>query len=516
MKLIENEKLMSEWNYDKNKGLNIEDFTMGSNKIVWWNCPDCGSEYDMDINRRNRGSNCPYCAGKRVNHTNSLASLRPDLLKYWDYNKNKKSPHDYALKSGKKVWLICDKGHGYSQEIRSFTKGSQCPYCIGHKVCEDNCLATINPELSKEWNHEKNGSLTPHDVTSNSNKKVWWKCGKCNSEWKTSVGNRNYSEQGCPYCTGQRVNDTNSFASICPDLITYWDYNKNKKSPNEYTSASGVKVWWVCDNGHNFKTEIANMTYGYKCPVCNSLGHLYPELIKEWHPTKNGKLTPYDIAGSSGRKIWWQCENGHEWDTAVNHRTGKLKSGCPYCKGKKADLKNNLLAINPTLASEWYYELNDSIPNEHLPFSNKKVWWECKECKNIWKSNISDRSLGSGCPICNETKGEKRVRKWLEENKLIFTAQMEFKGLIGIGGGNLSYDFYLPNQNLLIEYQGVFHDGSGGEYTQINLETQQEHDKRKREYAKLHNINLLEIWYYDYENIEKILENKFKSFSCNR
>jgi hypothetical protein len=114
--------------------------------------------------------------------------------------------------------------------------------------------------------------------------------------------------------------------------------------------------------------------------------------------------------------------------------------------------------------------------------------------------------MNSGCPVCNESKGERKIRKWLEDNTKEYISQKEFNGLIGIGGGNLSYDFYLPSNNLLIEFQGQFHDGLS-DYTKINLERQKEHDNRKLEYAKTYNIKLLEIWYWDYENIEQILEN---------
>lgn len=67
--------------------------------------------------------------------------------------------------------------------------------------------------------------------------------------------------------------------------------------------------------------------------------------------------------------------------------------------------------------------------------------------------------------------------------------------------------------DLLIEYQGNFHDGSsfvGDFFTKERLEIQKEHDKRKRKYAKEHNIKLLEIWYWDFDNIEKILNNNIK------
>ena len=82
--------------------------------------------------------------------------------------------------------------------------------------------------------------------------------------------------------------------------------------------------------------------------------------------------------------------------------------------------------------------------------------------------------------------------------------------MIGVNGGLLSYDFYLPNHNIFIEYQGRQH----GEYitglhkTYKEFEIQQEHDKRKREYAKDNNIKLLEIWHHDFDNIEEILERE--------
>ena len=85
--------------------------------------------------------------------------------------------------------------------------------------------------------------------------------------------------------------------------------------------------------------------------------------------------------------------------------------------------------------------------------------------------------------------------------------------MFGVGGRKLRYDFYLPDFDLLIEYQGNFHDGSsfvGDFFTKERLEIQQEHDERKRKYAKKHNIKLLEIWYWDFDNIEKILNNNIK------
>ena len=116
------------------------------------------------------------------------------------------------------------------------------------------------------------------------------------------------------------------------------------------------------------------------------------------------------------------------------------------------------------------------------------------------------------CPFCDyASKGEQRIIDYLDsfmKNQYVY--QKSYDGLIGIGGGLLSYDFYLPQYNLLIEYQGEFHDGTASQQTLEEFEIQKEHDQRKREYAKSHSIDLLEIWYWDFDNIEDILYNYLK------
>ena len=89
--------------------------------------------------------------------------------------------------------------------------------------------------------------------------------------------------------------------------------------------------------------------------------------------------------------------------------------------------------------------------------------------------------------------------------------QHKYDNLRGVNNGLLSYDFYLEQYNLLIEYQGQYHDGTARNQTKEQFEIQQEHDRRKKEYTKSHNIELLEIWYWDFDNIETILNNKLNN-----
>ena len=117
----------------------------------------------------------------------SLSIENPELAKEWHPTKNGKlTPNDVTPGSGRKVWWICNKGHEWMALIGDRSNGNNCPYCSGHRVCKDNCLATLNPKLSQEWHPTKNGKLTPNDVMAGSIKKVWWICNK-GHEWEAKI-----------------------------------------------------------------------------------------------------------------------------------------------------------------------------------------------------------------------------------------------------------------------------------------------------------------------------------------
>jgi len=286
-----------------------------------------------------------------------------------------------------------------------------------------------------------------------------------------------------------------------------------------------TKLKWQCFNencGETFEATWDNIYHNHGCGVCNSkqvglsncLATLNPELASEWHPTLNGDLTSYDVTSSSNKDVWWQCLDKpyHIWKTNINNRNIRGDK-CPYCSGKLPSKDYNLLIINPKLCEEWDYNKNKNKPEEFLPVSKYEVWWKCNECGHEWETSIRNRK-NRGCPECNKSKGEKRCRRVFDLKNIYYIPQKEFDGLLGLGGGNLSYDFYLPKYNLLIEYQGEQHEkpidfkGNGEKHAIEQFEKQVEHDRRKREYAQNNNIKLLEIWYWDFDNIETILNKE--------
>jgi uncharacterized Zn-finger protein len=148
----------------------------------------------------------------------------------------------------------------------------------------ENSLSYCFPEIASEWHPTKNGNMNPERISKGSTKTVWW-LGKCGHAWQMRVSERTrktriamngktIKAQGCPYCSGKRI------------LVGF-----------------------------------------------NDLKSQFPDIASEWHPEKNGTLTPETVFAKSGKNVWWKCQNGHEWPAKIYART--KETSCPYCSGKK-------------------------------------------------------------------------------------------------------------------------------------------------------------------------------------
>ena len=310
--------------------------------------------------------------------SHSLATENYALAKEWHPTMNGKlSPYNVRAGSGKKVWWLCSKGHSYQAVIACRNNGGGCPYCSNKKVLKGyNDLATVNPELVKEWHPIKNGDLKPTDVTCGSGKKVWW-LGRCGHEWEAVICDR-HAGNGCPYCINKKVLQRyNDLSTIRPDLAKEWHPTKNGDlKSTDVTCGSGKKVWWLCSKGHSYQAVIVFRNNGHGCPYCankkvlkgyNDLATLRPDLAKEWHPTKNGDLKPTDVTNGSNKKVWWLLRYDVPYDYPVEHLRGKHfdfeweavisnrnnGNGCPFLSGRAVWKGfNDLVTVNPELAKQ--------------------------------------------------------------------------------------------------------------------------------------------------------------------
>ena len=343
----------------------------------------------------------------------SLAETAPEISLQWDYKKNEPAtPESVTGQSKSKAWWLCPKGHSFSASIKSrVNRKSGCPVCANRLIVPGfNDLESLEPQTSLEWHPTKNGELLPRHVSRGSEKKVWWKCAK-GHEWETSPNHRTSERTGCPFCSNKRVlSGFNDLQTSHPTVAADWDWDKNEiETPKTVNGGSHRRVWWKCKFGHSWQAGIVRRTReDTGCPVCsnnvvlegaNDIASTNPELIPEWDFELNGTLYPKTLGSGSGTRVWWRCSLGHSWRTSPSKRISG--QGCPVCIGKKVQVGfNDLLTTNPELASEWNFERNLPLEVTSVTaMANKFAWWMCIE-GHEWKSLISNRSGGRGCPKC--------------------------------------------------------------------------------------------------------------------
>ncbi len=287
-----------------------------------------------------------------------LSSTHPELAAQWHPTKNGPwKPTEFSFGSAEKVWWKCPRGDDHVWLRAIFRRTSStgkfyaCPFCEGYKVSKTNSLATLFPQVAKEWHPTKNGKLTPQEVGAKSTKRVWWKCPKGSDHvWQAHIDIRTRVKHNCPFCSGHMVSKTNSLASK------------------------------------------------------------FPHIADQWHKTKNGTLKPNMVTAFSKKRVWWQCSiaNDHVWQTVIESRTFD-NTECPFCKNKRPSKKHCLTVVNPGLAAEWHEILNGELtPSLVTPNSNKRAWWRCKNNENhVWKTSINNRNAGgTSCPYCS---GKRRI-----------------------------------------------------------------------------------------------------------
>lgn len=362
-------------------------------------------------------------------------------------------------------------------------------------------------EIAKYWDHQKNNDVDFTKFTHGSNIKFWFKCPDgYDHEWFTKI-NKITLGSYCPFCIGRRVCYSNSVAGVNPEVAKEWHPYKNNKNASEVVAGSSYRAWWVCKYGHEWKAPIVQRAiHNTKCPYCcnqkvsieNSLAVKFPHLVKEWNYKRNIYL-PSEVAPNSNKKVWWQCLKfaDHEWETAVSNRVkGK---GCSYCSSKFVCHSNCLATKCPELVLEWH-EKNDITPDKITSGTGLVVWWRCiNNKKHEWQARVDQRSgpRKNGCPLCCESRGEKRVVTVLKEIYPNFKRQYTTNKCKNIF--KLRFDFaLLKNDSIiaLIEYNGIQHYIPVAEFGgDKGLAAVQKNDNIKKEYCSNNGIPFLIIDY---------------------
>ena len=305
---------------------------------------------------------------------------------------------------------------------------------------------------------------------------------------------------GCPTC--RKLNSKNRKTKTHEQFIDEMKkVNDTIKIVGQYTGAKNSIDCECLVCGHKWTGTPTNLLRNHGCPNCYNTSKIKPkEEVYDFIEKEMLYVLLLDDFTLRIDEIKAYCTLcNYEWITTPSElMQGK---GCYYC-GKKST--GEKLRFTNEQFLEKLKEINPYIqPLEEYKTSRDRLLVKCLICGYEWNPKPNSLFNGHGCPNCSSSVGERQISIWLDNYRIKYEPQKKYPDLLGTGNGLLSYDFYLPKYNLLIEYQGMQHfkpiDMFGGEK---QFKIQQEHDKRKREYAKLHKINLLEIKYNESVNVK--------------
>lgn len=271
-----------------------------------------------------------------------------------------------------------------------------------------------------------------------------------------------------------------------------------------------VKIRHNCDKCNNYEFEVDWSHFSSHktgCPYCN-VGKQHNDIVSEILGIAKEEYSLLSKCERNTKKALFR----HNSERCGNHEfymrpySFIYGSRCPKCavlnrKSSLEDVKNEIINITSgeyIMIGDEYVSCKEKIKLLHV---------DCGMEFYMSRNDFVYRSRR--CPYCSVSKGENIIKEYLVKNNVDFEIQKKFDDLFGTGGGKLSYDFYLPKHNILIEFQGRQHyipiDRFGG---QDQLEKQRIHDELKMEYAKNNKIELLEIPHWEFDNIENILLEK--------
>lgn len=469
----------------KEKNPNIEivgDYTNAKGKVEC-KCKKCQWVWFPTADRILRGAGCPKCA-IRLNtihrtktteqYRNELMEKKIQIIPIDDYkNANTKMKHQCLI--CKFVWSATPSS------ILSNNAG--CPNCAVNKnsISKETFLQKLNeshPEI-----------LLFSDFTRASNR-MDFLCTVCGNIFNAIGHNAIVQKQCCPYCY------VNSCKMTKDEFISKF-YNRNDEITVIGEFIDSLTPIDVSCNRCNYIWAVVPR-FGVRgdigCPKCAYEDRKITfELFKSRCDEKKFNLTFPNGYNGYMELITAKCNIcNYQWETIPAQILNSVY-GCPKCGHRMSGVG---LRLSPIVYENRIELINNEI--ELLtPYikSNEKVTARCKKCDHIW--NVVAASLyRSGCPRCKSYHGEIQIANYLDAHNISYTTQKKYDDLLGIKGKMLSYDFFLCQYNLLVEYQGKQHyvpiKYFGGEN---QFKIQQEHDCRKRKYAISHNINLLEIRY---------------------
>lgn len=261
-----------------------------------------------------------------------------------------------------------------------------------------------------------------------------------------------------------------------------------------------IEITVVCPKGHKSTVIYGNFKKSKNgCKYCyGNVKYLYED-VKQYIESFGYKLISTEYK-SNKNNLETICPYGHKWTTTFN----RFKNGtrCCYCEN---NVPLDIEYIRKELSKENYELLSTEYKNNHTPLIIK-----CPQGRITNGTTWNNFQNGTRCSRCNNSKGEEKIEKWLKDNNIEYNSQFWFDDCKGKRRG-LPFDFYLSEYNICIEYDGKQHYKLDCfNYTLLDLMNRKYLDNIKTKYCEDNNIKLIRIPYWNYNDIEQILELELK------
>ena len=346
---------------------------------------------------------------------------------------------------------------------------------------------------------EKNIEYVPLEEYINSITKIKFQC-KQGHIWEATPHNI-LCGRGCPYCSHVAKLSNEDFVSRLKNVTNKIELLERYKSFHEKILCRCLRC------GHKWMISPAKLLNGRGCPICarEIRGKNKMKIGKKNFESNLKKKKPNIILIDEYMGVdtptRFQCKICKYEFTTTPSKLLSTEYGCRQCHHNSMKLSNidfidRLSKIHPNI-----------IPVEKYDNNNVKIKYYCKQCCEYHYATPANLLSGYGCPTCNASKGEKKCKEILDNIDILYKPQFIFSDLVGIGGGNLRFDFGILNKQFnligLIEYDGEFHYKKM--YENDGYENIQIHDKLKNDYCNINNIPLLRIPYWQYKDMEKLI-----------
>lgn len=401
--------LTNEWDFKKNDTLSPYDMPPKGRKVIWWKC-EKGHSYPAQLSHKAEGKKCPECRLLKK----SIAIKIPEVLQYWDYEKNIESPSRVSYGSNSTFHWKCEREHSFSAPVKAMTRniGKGCPYCRSLRVDHTNSLAGLYPSIAEEWvSCVDNPDLNPETIAVGSSKQVIWRC-KRGHEWNTTPKHRTTGKTGCKRCkAGRRISKQAAtlffyLRQIFSDTILEYQLPDSRMSLDLFIPSQKIAIEY--DGGifhRNTSRDIRKEQWLLeKMPEVVLIRLREPECVSYSSP--NPTVITYHLRDQK-KETFTQCiEQLFQEIFHIKITVDLEKDNMKVLQlMDKTEVENSLGEKFPELAKKWDTEKNNGLtPYQFRAACHDKVHWRC-QFNHSWPATIASRSHGkNNCPECGSRK----------------------------------------------------------------------------------------------------------------